>query len=265
MLYSESQEQTVGGTDSRTATCMETAPIDADRYSRLVTGAPDSSTSRGATALQVVILDDFLPQQARHEIVSHLLARESEFLSSRVTLPVSTNGARDAGDPATNDGELRRSRVVQAPGQKLRSMFVPRLRRALVAAFGQTGDEEKPPSEEQRPMDLNRIEVQLTASGDGDFYGLHADGGPNRYSHRDISFVYFLSTDPSCFTGGELRLEGGRDGPDEQLIEPSDNRLVMFPSRRLHEIRPVEVPSGEFRHSRFTVNGWVSLWTRPGS
>jgi hypothetical protein len=189
-----------------------------------------------------------------------------------VTTPTKEALAKDA---ATRDVGLRRSRVIEAPGPQLRTLFMPHLRRALVAAFVPTTAPEGPENaenantEDRRPIEL-KIEVQLTASGDGDFYGLHSDGGPNRYSHRDVSFVYFLQTEPGCFTGGELRLEartleGALRESTEQLIEPEDNRLVMFPSRRRHEILPVFVPSGEFRHSRFTVNGWVSLRALDGS
>ena len=235
---------------------------------------------------RVVVLDTFLPPHARSDVVSHILSRESEFIPSQVTLRKEKTGTVATGtattptkealakDAATRGTGLRRSRVIEAPGPQLRTLFVPHLRHALVAAFVQPGPPgaenaehaehaESRETEDRRPVEL-KIEVQLTASGDGDFYGVHSDGGPNRYSHRDVSFVYFLRTDPGCFTGGELRLEalppgGALPQAREQLIEPKDNRLVMFPSRRRHEILPVYMPSGEFRHSRFTVNGWVSL------
>jgi Rps23 Pro-64 3,4-dihydroxylase Tpa1-like proline 4-hydroxylase len=35
------------------------------------------------------------------------------------------------------------------------------------------------------------------------------------------------------------------------------NQIVFFPSETLHEVLPVECPSGEFADSRFTVNGWL--------
>lgn len=245
-----------------------------DGYSRVVTGAPIPAAFRAANALRVVVRDDFLPLQVRDEVASQILAREGEFVSSQVTLRSPTFAAdesaarepviitRDSRERVTKDRGLRRSHVIEAPGQQLRTLFLPHLRRALVAAFGRmatAADPAGPKTQDQRTLEMKKIEVQLTASGDGDFYGLHADGGPNRYSHRDISFVYFVCTDPECFTGGELHLEGAGPEAAEQLIEPIDNRLVMFPSRRRHEICRVMVPSLEFRHSRFTVNGWVSL------
>ena len=205
--------------------------------------------------------DDFLQKQTRSEVERSFLSRESEFVSSRVTLPASGTAA---GEKAGSDIELRRSRVIVAPGRALRSMFVPHLRNAILAASGQTSAEADIDAVDQSAADLgavtfSKIEIQLTASGDGDFYGLHEDGGPDRYSHRDISFVYFVCTSPGCFTGGELHLVDAGPSAPEQIIEPLDNRLVLFPSRRRHEIRPVKVPSLEFRHSRFTLNGWVSL------
>jgi len=163
---------------------------------------------------------------------------------------------------AGNDIELRRSRVIAAPGPAFRSMFVPHLRQAILAASSQTSSEADGVNRskfDQSVLALSKIEIQLTASGDGDFYGSHVDGGPDRYSYRDISFVYFVCTEPACFTGGELHLVDAGPAAAEEFIPPLDNRLVMFPSRRRHEIRQVRVPSLEFRHSRFTVNGWASL------
>jgi hypothetical protein len=229
-----------------------------DQYSRAVTGSSSSPPNR-ATNARVVVRDDFLPAQTRSEVERGILTRECEFVSSRVTLPGSVTGD---GEKAGSDIELRRSRVIVSPGPALRSMFVPHLTKAILAASALTSDEPDAvnrPTSGQGALALSKIEIQLTASGDGDFYGLHVDGGPNRYSHRDISFVYFVCTDPGCLTGGELHLVDEKPAAVEQTIEPLDNRLVMFPSRRRHEIRQVGVPSLEFRHSRFTVNGWVSF------
>ena len=130
----------------------------------------------------------------------------TEEFAARESVAITTGSS----ERVAKDSELRRSRVIEAPGQQLRAQFLPHVRRALVAAFGRiemTPAPAKPETQDRRTLEMKKIEVQMTASSDGDFYGLHADGGPNRYSHRDISFVDFMCTDPGCFTGGELHIQ----------------------------------------------------------
>jgi hypothetical protein len=215
-----------------------------DRYSHPLIGS-SSSASSWAITTRVVVRDNFLPRHIRGEVERSILAREREFVSSRVTMSAPTTTSEEM---AGNDIELRRSRVIAAPGPAFRSIFVPHLRKEILAACAHASaeaDDLNQSTFDQGALDISKIEIQLTASGDGDFYGLHVDGGTDRYSDRDISFVYFVCTDPGCFTGGELRLVGAEPAATDQLVEPIDNRLVIFPSRRHHEIRPVRAPSLE--------------------
>jgi len=202
------------------------------------------------TVGRLSIVDGFLSQQVRTALLSNLLSRESEFTTAKVTSVPRMRPIHDC--------EIRSSRVISAPGPALRSVFVPHLKGFL-----------------RRPAQarVQAIEVQLTASGDGDFYGRHSDRGPRAHARRTLTFVYFLHTLPRKFTGGVLRVEAprgalspgpesrvaGRRHPEEIRIDPEDNRLVLFPSEWLHEILPVQVPSRDFRDSRFTVNGWIHL------
>jgi Rps23 Pro-64 3,4-dihydroxylase Tpa1-like proline 4-hydroxylase len=109
---------------------------------------------------------------------------------------------------------------------------------------------------------VGRVEIQLTASGDGDYFRLHHDSDDT--STRELSFVYFFYAEPRGFSGGELRIydadviEGERAPTDRsQMISPRQDVLVVFPSRNEHELLPVRVPSKAFENSRFTVNGWI--------
>jgi Rps23 Pro-64 3,4-dihydroxylase Tpa1-like proline 4-hydroxylase len=45
--------------------------------------------------------------------------------------------------------------------------------------------------------------------------------------------------------------------PEYQEIEPMNNRIVLFDSRCMHEVLPVESDSEAFGDSRFTLNGWL--------
>jgi len=41
------------------------------------------------------------------------------------------------------------------------------------------------------------------------------------------------------------------------VIEPAQNRLVVFPSFVRHEVRKISCPSHDFADSRFSINCWL--------
>lgn len=109
---------------------------------------------------------------------------------------------------------------------------------------------------------VGHIEMQITASGNGDYFRLHAD--TDAKSTREISFVYYFHREPRRFSGGELRLYqskliDGRLVPADhpQTLSPRQDMLLLFPSANDHEVLPVRVPSEAFADSRFTINGWI--------
>jgi Rps23 Pro-64 3,4-dihydroxylase Tpa1-like proline 4-hydroxylase len=113
------------------------------------------------------------------------------------------------------------------------------------------------------PFRSSRVEMQITASNDGDFFHWHCDNSGEAIASREITFVYFLHREPRAFRGGELRIydsrwENGMYRPTEnyRAIVPQQNQVVLFASSLAHEITPVECPSNAFADSRFTVNGW---------
>jgi Rps23 Pro-64 3,4-dihydroxylase Tpa1-like proline 4-hydroxylase len=107
------------------------------------------------------------------------------------------------------------------------------------------------------------IELQVTASNDGEFFRPHTDCGQNAVESREITFVYFCHREPRPFTGGELRLYDSVDpgafgsDVDVHVIEPTQNSIVFFPSQYVHEVAPLSCPSGQFADSRITFNGWL--------
>jgi Rps23 Pro-64 3,4-dihydroxylase Tpa1-like proline 4-hydroxylase len=113
---------------------------------------------------------------------------------------------------------------------------------------------------------VGRIEMQITASGDGDYFRLHRDSDTK--DTREISFAYYFHREPRRFSGGELRLYESKlihgqlvpsDHP--QTLSPRQDMLLLFPSRNDHEVLPVRVPSKAFADSRFTINGWIHRQT----
>jgi len=100
-----------------------------------------------------------------------------------------------------------------------------------------------------------RIEVQLTAHGDGDFFKVHSDTGAPETDGRTLTFViYFQLRQPRGYEGGALRVyqteidEAGAPRPRLDVwrdLVPDDNMVVFFDSRLAHEVLPVRVPSGD--------------------
>jgi SM-20-related protein len=110
------------------------------------------------------------------------------------------------------------------------------------------------------PFDPARLELEMVAHGDGAFFSRQEDTviRPEMTSYRAISAVYYFHRLPKSFSGGVLRLYsiGGKGGSFVD-IEPTNDRLIFFPSWFPHEVMPVVCPSAKFEDSRFAINCWV--------
>ena len=105
-------------------------------------------------------------------------------------------------------------------------------------------------------------DFQVTAFRDGDRFGAHIDTDDRLTRVRILSCVYYFAAEPRRFSGGELRLYGlpalSADGVRGFVdVMPETDTMVIFPSWLRHEVLPVRVPSGEWAHSRFTLNCWL--------
>ena len=112
------------------------------------------------------------------------------------------------------------------------------------------------------PFEVAHTELELIAHGDGGFFEPHIDtftqgGRANSESDRLLSAVFYFYREPRQFTGGELALYPFADGADTEVIEPLQNRLVIFPSFTPHEVLKIFCPSSEFADSRFSINCWL--------
>jgi Rps23 Pro-64 3,4-dihydroxylase Tpa1-like proline 4-hydroxylase len=195
---------------------------------------------------QCVVLDEFLTPQELDELVNFTLLHEREFQNSEVISP--------SGEPGVVDYSHRRSRVLMEMG-KHRDIIVERMQGVLPRVMAQLELEEFP---------VRHVETQITASNDGDFFGVHSDDAQEMIASRRLTFVYFFHREPRAFAGGELRLHDSRWIAEQQIkagsyesIVPRQNQMVFFPCSLLHEITAVECPSRAFADSRFTVNGWL--------
>ncbi len=204
--------------------------------------------------------DGVLPPSELSQLLEYAVYRESEFVDTQVL------GADD-GAVSVVDRNMRRNThlrgTANVPCAVMRRLkeYIPVLARSI----GQDDD---------RCSD-GVYEAEITATGHGGFFTAHVDDANARVRDRSISFVLFFSECPRPFRGGHLCIE--RDWRDDdqlfifdavrdgrlsrsevaEIIEPKANRLVVFASHRLHEVRPVWTRSSQFRCSRFTVTGFL--------
>jgi SM-20-related protein len=196
-----------------------------------------------ATARDTYVrIDDFLTPDENGKLFKYALKNEEEFTGSSVT---------------TNADDYRRSSVLYAIQEsKWRDIFLERLMLHLPHIMATLNIADFP---------IERSEIQLTVSNDGDFFKAHPDSAEAEETEsRVVTFVYYLNRVPKRYSGGNLLLYSGRPGQvefdcgrDVTSVEPVNNCLVAFASSRWHEVDMVRCPSGEFRDGRFTINGWL--------
>jgi SM-20-related protein len=195
---------------------------------------------------QCVVLDEFLAPQELEELTRFTLEHEADFSASEVVSP--------SADGGIVNYEHRRSRVLMDLAHH-QDLLLERIKAVLPQVLDKLGMEE---------FSIAGVEVQATASNDGDFFHFHSDNGSDRVASRHLTFVYFFHHEPRQFEGGELRIHDARlqEGTyvsegSYQTIVPQQNQIVFFPCELLHEITPVNCRSQFFADSRFTLNGWL--------
>jgi len=192
-----------------------------------------------------IVLDEFLMPSDMEALMTYVLDHESDFVVSEVIIPGVSSGVVDY--------EHRRSRVLYELGPHA-ARLLESVERCLPRIL---------PKLDRELFPIRRVEAQITASNNGDFFHWHCDDGQAEVAKREITFVYFFHREPKQFRGGELRIHNsvrsnGAYAPagTYRAIVPQQNQLVIFPSALAHEITPVECSSGTFADSRFTLNGW---------
>jgi SM-20-related protein len=182
------------------------------------------------------LFDEFLFPDELASLQEYVWRRECRFRSSAVV--VSRKG-KTAILP-----RHRRSRVLSAGPYG--DLVITRLRASLDHILEALGLE---------PFPLWFADAQITASGDGDFFGPHTDSDASH--SRWLTYVYYFHREPKRFRGGELLLYRPNKGWAHDTIVPRCNQMVVFRPSLLHEVRPVRCPVANFADSRFTLNGWM--------
>jgi len=192
------------------------------------------------------ISDELLMPAELNRLQDYTFSMENEFRTSQVINPHNNFGSVDY--------EHRRSKVLFDIGD-FHPVFVDRIYSYLPTIFRRL---------DILPFQVKNIETQITVTGDGGYFKMHNDNTHDILKDRMITFVYYFNTDPKMFSGGELRLydtsfKNGRFIAEDNCysVEPIQNRIIFFQSSNMHEVAKVICPSGNFRHGRFTLNGWI--------
>lgn len=162
-------------------------------------------------------------------------------------LAVASKPQFEASTTTTGAKNYRRSAVLYWPPGQLLSIVGP-IKSCMPFVTRSLG---------QKRFRVRKVEVQVTAHNDGDFFNVHTDNGDRITGRRVITFVYYLHRVPRRFAGGQLKLftRPSRRAPVQ--IEPRNNTIVFFRSDREHAVRRTYCRSRRFEDGRFTINGWI--------
>jgi len=168
-----------------------------------------------------VTLENFLTQVENQELLDYVLGHEAEFSAGTII-------ERCSETPVVNE-RVRRGKTLDRL-ERFESILSERIKAQLVEVLRRL---------DYAPFPIGRIELQVTAGEDGDYFRMHHDSDDK--STREITFVYFFYREPRRFSGGELRVfetkmvDGRQIQTDQQrTLVPRQNVAVFFPSRHEH-------------------------------
>ena len=209
-----------------------------DSKSNIKTYTPPTPTTDNLES-RYLLIENFLTNSETQQLLNYTLERKSDFL------PTTTS---------TKAENYRRSLVLHS-FPKFRELIVNRIQEIFPDLLNKLSIP---------AFSIAEIESQLTAHNDNNFYKIHNDNGSPDTGTRVLTYVYYFYREPKAFTGGNLiiydsQIQGKHYVKAEtfKTIEPTNNSIVFFLSRYMHEVLPVSCPSQGFADSRFTINGWI--------
>jgi len=96
--------------------------------------------------------------------------------------------------------------------------------------------------------------VLFSSYGNGDNYGKHVDIDLDCVA---TAVLMLTLTSTQKFSGGAFLLEN-------EQIDFKHNRLIVFPSCRMHGVEPVVLEQDSYENRRFTLQYFISSVTRKG-
>ena len=94
---------------------------------------------------------------------------------------------------------------------------------------------------------IKDVEAHFACYNAGEFYALHRDN-PQGKNGRIISTVYYLHAEWQTDWGGQLHLQDKHN--QWHVIEPRPNRLAIFQSDLLHEVKAAH-------QQRLSITAWL--------
>lgn len=186
-----------------------------------------------------VQLDQFLSPTDHARLLEYVLSREAEFVSTTTS---------------TGAANYRKS-IVLHYFPEFAELISDRIQAVLPTVLNKLN---------LPVFEASQIEAQLTGHNHGNYYKVHNDNGSPETATRELTYVYYFHREPKAFAGGELVIYDSRiennyyvQAESYHTVEPRNNSIVVFLSRYMHEVLPVQCLSRAFADSRFTINGWV--------
>lgn len=191
-----------------------------------------------------VLIDGFLDAEHQARLWEVVAAPTAEFFAGSIK-----------GAPGeVTDTNLRQAQVMRRAGP-IHAWFMPLLEAAASAdVLARLG---------VAPFEPGTRELQVTRHDDGAHLWMHIDIGP-AHPLRHLTYIYYFHREPRRFDGGDLLLfDQAPDGKRSDLISftriaPLNNRLLLFPPNRLHQVSRVSSESHDPLDARWTVNGWLN-------
>jgi SM-20-related protein len=203
--------------------------------------APVVQATPAKPIYRYIQIENFFPPEFHQQLLNYAISSRADYTET---------------GPATNNEfykDHRNSLVIYYP--RYTEMFLERLKQVMPRVMQYL---------DLPPFEVARIETQLTAHNDGNYYKIHNDNSSPDTAARRLTYVYYFNQEPKAFSGGnlaiydtEMRDGHAHAGTNAQLVEPKHNSIVFFPSYYMHEVQPVVCPSQAFADSRFTLNGWI--------
>jgi len=212
----------------------------------MVIAAAPEITDAASVRCPHVIFREVLGAGGVARLMDYVAEHESDFQSSRV---------RNRSSGQTRIDYNKRSNVTTTELGPFVAPFDAFVRKIAATALARLHVED---------AELVPKEFQINAYRDGDKFRAHIDTSDRMTKIRVLSCVYYFAATPRRFNGGLLRLYAmptlsvAKSGDTSFVdVPPDTDTMIVFPSWLRHEVLPVDVPTGAWLDSRFTINCWL--------
>lgn len=197
-----------------------------------------------------IVIDDWLDSETNHLILDQVAGLIPYMQTSKVGSEV---GSVIVPDLKSSKNLWLFQHFTAHPSQQnlatqMEDLFWKQDKTKLQSIFKETKD-----SLYETMLYTDRSQLLLSKYEEGDHYGWHRDYNPT------VTMNYMLAREPLKFSGGEFVFGTWDHGREEYKVDFKNNRLVIFPSRVPHCVRPVTNFMGNSTEARFTIQYWSKL------